>query len=149
MQKTNKNRTREHHHQILHIQNSLGIKFQLKLTILNVWTKLIQQEYIQSKKEKLKITIEFCIFELVPNFSFSKQLWRLKEFCQTSILPSKNRKNQRHYWILHIPISFNIKFHFKQTILDFEITFAQNRYFQQKTKKCTSLFNTAYWNYYG
>ena len=86
----------------------------------------------------MKITIEFCIFELVPNFSFSKQLWRLKEFSQTSILPSKNRKNQHHYWILHIPISFSIKFHFKQTILDFEITFAQNRYFQQKTKKMHS-----------
>ena len=40
LQKKNKNRISEHHHQVLHIQNSLGIKFQLKLTILNLWTRL-------------------------------------------------------------------------------------------------------------
>ena len=31
----------EHHHQILSRGNSLGIKFQSKLTILNFWTILI------------------------------------------------------------------------------------------------------------
>ena len=30
----------EHDHQILHIQNSSITKFQIKLTILNFWTKL-------------------------------------------------------------------------------------------------------------
>ena len=29
----------EHRHRILHIQNGLDTKFQLKLTILNFWTK--------------------------------------------------------------------------------------------------------------
>ena len=33
----------EHHHRILHIENSLGTKFQLKLTILNFWTKLTEK----------------------------------------------------------------------------------------------------------
>ena len=38
--------------QILYIQNSLGTKFQLKLTILNFWTKLTQKGYFHSKKEE-------------------------------------------------------------------------------------------------
>ena len=40
-------------------------KVQLKLTILNFLAKLTQQEYIQSRNKKLKIPIEFCIFELI------------------------------------------------------------------------------------
>ena len=35
-------RKSEHHHWILHIWISLGIKFQLKLTILSFWTKFAQ-----------------------------------------------------------------------------------------------------------
>ena len=38
----------DHHHRILHTGNSLGIKFQHKLEILNVWTKLTQKGYFQS-----------------------------------------------------------------------------------------------------
>ena len=41
-----------YHHQILYIQNSLGIKFQLKLAILNFWTKLTHKGYFRSKKRK-------------------------------------------------------------------------------------------------
>ena len=37
---------------IFQIRNSLGIKFQLKLTNLNFWTKLTQKRYFWSKKEK-------------------------------------------------------------------------------------------------
>ena len=61
----------EHHHRILHNLNRLGTKFQLKLTILNFWTKFAKKWYFQSKKEKVNITTEFCIFELaqVPNFN--------------------------------------------------------------------------------
>ena len=40
--------------QILYTQNSLGTKYQLKLTILNSWTKLTQKGYFHSKKEKKK-----------------------------------------------------------------------------------------------
>ena len=49
----------EHHHWILHIQISLGTKFQLKLTIFTIWTK------------KVNITIELCIFEIDYGSSFS------------------------------------------------------------------------------
>ena len=41
----------EHHYRILHIRNSLGIKFQPKLAILNFCTKLTQKGYFQSKKK--------------------------------------------------------------------------------------------------
>ena len=44
-------KTEENYRQILHIRNSLGIKFQVKLTILNYWTKLTQKGYFQFKKE--------------------------------------------------------------------------------------------------
>ena len=42
-----------------------GTKFKLKLTILIFWTKFAQKGYFQSKTEKVNVTIEFCIFELV------------------------------------------------------------------------------------
>ena len=146
MQKTNKNRTSESHHQILHIQNSLGIKFQLKLTILNLLTKLTQQEYIQSKKEKIENHHWVLHIWISSKFQFQQTTLTFEIIFPNKHASKQNRKNQHDYWMLHFPISFNIKFHFKWTILDFEITFAQNRYFQQKTKKCTTLFNTAYWN---
>ena len=51
----------------------LATKFHLKLTILIFWTKFGQKGYFRSKTEKVNITIEFCIFELVqvPNFSLN------------------------------------------------------------------------------
>ena len=51
----------EHHHRVLHVQNRYQISG--KLTISHFWTKLAQKEYFQSKK--MKIAIEFYIFELV------------------------------------------------------------------------------------
>ena len=39
----------EHDHQILDIQNILGVKFQLRVIILNFWTKLKE-----TKKEKIE-----------------------------------------------------------------------------------------------
>ena len=55
-----------------HIWLSLGTEFQLNLTILIFWIK-----FVQSKTEKLNITIEFCIFKMfwVPNFSLHWQFW--------------------------------------------------------------------------
>ena len=35
----------EHHHRVFYIRNRLGIKFQVKLTILNFLIKLTQIEY--------------------------------------------------------------------------------------------------------
>ena len=41
------NRISEYPHRILHIQNSLSIKFQLKLETVNFWSKLTQKGYSQ------------------------------------------------------------------------------------------------------
>ena len=45
------NRKSEHHHIILHIWNSLGAKFQLKLNILRFWTKFTKKKGISSCKK--------------------------------------------------------------------------------------------------
>ena len=42
----------------------VGTKFQ-QLIILIFWTKFSQKGYFQSKTNKMNITIEFYIFELV------------------------------------------------------------------------------------
>ena len=55
------------HYWILHIWISLSIEFPLQLTILIFWAKFAQKADFRSKAEKVNITIEFCIFELVYN----------------------------------------------------------------------------------
>ena len=61
--------------------------------------------YFLSLAEKVNITIEFCIFELlyIPNFNFLV----------------KNRKSQHHHLIYHIRISLDSKFHFRRAIVNF------------------------------
>ena len=72
-----KNRKIENYHWIMRISVSAGTKFQNEMTILIFWTKVTQKGYSPSKTEKVKITTEFCIFELVqlPNFSLTLQCW--------------------------------------------------------------------------
>ena len=64
----------EHYHQILHIWNSLGTIFQLKLPTLNIWTKLTQKVYFQPKTEKSKNHhwILHIRISLGPKFQFQK-----------------------------------------------------------------------------
>ena len=73
----NQNRKNKHHHWVLSIRISLGVKFQLKLTALIFWTKFALKGYFGSETEKVNITMEFCIFELIliPVFSLNWQLW--------------------------------------------------------------------------
>ena len=67
------NEKSEHHHSILHIRISLGIKFHLRLTILTIWTKFAPKGHFRSKTEKVNSIIEFWIFELgqLPNFNLN------------------------------------------------------------------------------
>ena len=44
---------------------SLGSKFQLQQTILIFWNNFPKQGYFQTKTEKMNITTEFFMFELV------------------------------------------------------------------------------------
>ena len=59
------NRKIEQHYWILHIRISLGTKFLNKLRILIFWTNFAQKRYFCFKIEKVNISTEFCIFELV------------------------------------------------------------------------------------
>ena len=43
----------------------LGFKIQLQKTILIVWNKFYKKGYLLSKTDKMNITIEFFVFELV------------------------------------------------------------------------------------
>ena len=52
------NRKSQHHHWILHIRIVLGTKFQLRLTILNFWTKFAKKDVSGLKR---KILIFACI----------------------------------------------------------------------------------------
>ena len=129
---------REHHHRILHIRNILGTKFQLKVTILSIWTRLTRKGYFKSKKKKIKI----ALLELVSvlHFSFNKQFsffW--KNFPKKGFFRSKMEKG-----IFHNRISLSTKFQLKLTILIFWTKFALNGYLLSQPKK--SLSNSADWN---
>ena len=77
------NRKSQLYHWIVDIRISLGTKIQLKQTILIFWTKFTQKGYPWWKTEKMNITIEFCIFELVwvSNFSVNWQFWFFRTTC--------------------------------------------------------------------
>ena len=56
----------ENHHRILHIQISLGSKFQLQQTILIFFENIYPQKNPSGQKQqKINITIESFILELV------------------------------------------------------------------------------------
>ena len=48
----------------MHVQISLGMKFQLNLTTLIFWTKSADKVYFWSKTQKVNTTIKFRILEL-------------------------------------------------------------------------------------
>ena len=49
------NKKSEQHYQILHIQNSLGTKFQFKLAILNFRSKLTQEKKNENYHQILRV----------------------------------------------------------------------------------------------
>ena len=100
------NRKSERHYQILHIENTLGTKFQLKLTFLNFLIKLIQKGISDLKNEN---------HHQILHMSLNTQFWFLeKQFSQTRIALNENRKSKHHHRILYICNSLSIKFHFEQ-----------------------------------
>ena len=54
----------------LHIQISLGTKFQLKLEILIFWTKFVQKGYFRSKTENIEHHHRIMYIQISPQ-SFS------------------------------------------------------------------------------
>ena len=84
----------EQHNWLQHIRFSLGTKFQLQLTIFTFWTKFAQKGYFRSKTEKLNITIEFCMFELVyvPNVSLKWTFWFFGPNCPKQSISGRKLK---------------------------------------------------------
>ena len=76
------------------------------------------------------------------NFDF------LDQNCQKGLFLVDNGKSEHHHCILHIHIALNTKFHFTQTILNFEAKSAQEGVFSVETKKVniTTELNSTYPN---
>ena len=89
-----KNRKIEQHHKILHIQISLGTKFQLKLIILIFWNKFAQKGISYLNQKKMNTPIKFCIFKSVwiPNFSLNLQFIFFDQICPTKYFQLKTEK---------------------------------------------------------
>ena len=97
----NESRTNEYLHRIFRIRISLGTKFQFKPTSLIFWTKFAQKEYFRSTTEKVNITSEFCMFELVllPNVNLNYfKFWY--QICPKRVFLVEKEKFE--HWVLHI-----------------------------------------------
>ena len=84
-----KTEKREKQHWILHIRITLGTNVYYKQTVLNFLIKFAQKGYFQSITEKVKITIDFCIFELVweSNFILNRKFWIFGQICPKRVFP--------------------------------------------------------------
>ena len=116
---------------------TVGIKFQLKQTILIFRTKFNQKGCFRSKMEKLIATIEFCIFELVlvPNIILNWKCWYFGQNLLKKGISGWKRKSEHHHWILYVRISPGAKFQLKLTILIIWTKFTQKGYFRLKLEK--------------
>ena len=117
----------------MHFWISLDIKFHFEQTILNFGTKFPKNDISSQKREKVDITIEFCMFGLVwvPNISLNWQFF-FDQICPTRVLPVSNKPTKNYHRILHIRIKLCIRFQLKLIILDFWTKFPEKGYFQSK-----------------
>ena len=69
---------------------------------MNFGKKFAEKGCFRSKTEKVNITMEFCIFELVsvPNFSLHWQFWFLYQICLKTVFPVWNWKTA----VLRVPV---------------------------------------------
>ena len=104
------NRKNEHHHWFLHIWISLSTNFQLKVTILILWTKFAKKKVFPVTNWKVNIIIELRISKLVlvSNFCLNWQFWFFwPDLPKKGFSGLKQKKWTPHifYIILHIQIS--------------------------------------------
>ena len=125
---------------------NLGTKFQFKLTIVIFLARFAQKGCFPSKAKKVKITIEFYIFELVyvPNSSLNWQLWSFWPDLPKKGVSRLKMKKWRHQWILHIRISLVQNFIWNWKLYVFLSKFAQNGASPLKQEKWTPPLNFAY-----
>ena len=114
----------------MHIRISLSIKFHLKLTMLNFWTKFAREGYFPSKMKKVNTTIELYIYELVSVSNFGLH-WQFQffgpHFPKKGIAALKQKK-------VNTATEFCI-FEKTESPLEFWTKFAQKGYFRSKTDK--------------
>ena len=132
------------HHRILHIQNNQVIKFQLKLTIFNIWTQLIQKGYFWPKEEENENPHRFLHIRISLGSGF--------QLHQTILIFGNNFPKQIHFQTKTKKMNIITEFF----IFDYQI-FALNKQFLilglnlpktvifgQKQKKWTSPLSSAY-----
>ena len=90
LQKKGPKQISDHQHRILHIRNSLGIKFQSNFKILNFWTKSNQKRVFYNLKRKKKDNHHIRI-SLGPKF----QLQQTILIFWTKIAPKRDTSSQK------------------------------------------------------
>ena len=118
------------HHRIPHIQISLGIKVQLKLTISIFLTRFTLKVFFWSKTENVNTTY-FLYNSALSSAKFQLKLTILIfwiKFAQNCI-SSRKQKSEYHHGILHIWISLGTKFQLKLIILSFWTKFTPKKVF--------------------
>ena len=90
--KKKKEKEKENHHQILHIQINLDSKFQLQQTISIFGENFQKRKSFSSRTEKMNMTIEFFIFELVYVPIFSLNCNFLDQICSKRYSGQKQKK---------------------------------------------------------
>ena len=113
-------------------------KFQVKLTILILWTKFAQKAYFRSKTKSeqhhwiLHIWISLgTTFQLkTENFDF------LDQICRKMVFPVEKRNSEHYQWILHIRIVVKNKFQLKLAVLLFGQNFPKKSISGRKQTCC-------------
>ena len=105
------NRKSEHHHFILHIRISLGIKFHLKMTTLIFWTKCPPTEYFRSEHTKWAAPLNSPYLTF-----FGYQISASTDSCN---FLNQIELSFLEHWILHIRIVLGAKFQLQLAILIF------------------------------
>ena len=109
------------HHPLSIFEVVLILRFSFNKQYWFFETNFEKKEYFCSKKKLKNITIEIFIFELFK-FKFQYKLTIfifLDQICPSEVFPVQNRKSGQQLWILHIPISLDIKVNFKHPFFVF------------------------------
>ena len=102
----------ENHPWSIHIQISVGTKFQLKWTILIFLTKFCLKRIFlirngKSENHHWALNIWIALGTKIPQ---TENLDFLDQICANRVFMFKNEKKEHDHWILHIWISHSTKF---------------------------------------
>ena len=101
------NRKSEHHYEILHIQISLGIKFRLKLTLLNFWIESTQKGYFRTKKNENYHRILHFQVNLDSKFQLQPTILSLATNFQNKVYTSGQKQKKMNITIEFFVFGFS------------------------------------------